>query len=214
MSTSKNRNILDSKGYLTINLYHGTSSIFLPSIQEHGLGGCSIFEKYDLRSLFSVLCNELEENSDKSEWWMLNDFLCKIMIENKVSPGGMNFRYGETYLTPSIETATRYAESSEYGSEYLSTFVAAFEAVKDISVDTAERVIPPSSPLQELISSPRSPLLISVSNVHKDDLSTESDRDLEEQLEQIKNDHEVLWQQSNFSINRTISFDQLTIETL
>jgi hypothetical protein len=206
--------MIDENGNITISFYHGTSSIFLPLIEEHGLGGFNIFEKFNLEELLKQLCDFLEVNKEKSEWWQLNDYICIVMLDNKVTNGNMNFRYGDLYITPSTYTATRYAQSNQYGSEYLTTVILAYEAVKEISESMAEEIIPTHHILNDFINSNPEPILITITNVNKKFLSTERGDDLDEQLEFIQNTDEVFWQQSNFTISKIIPSNELSIKKL
>ncbi len=208
--------MIDEEGNITIGLYHGTSSIFLPLIEKFGLGGFNIFEKFKLKELLRKNCDFLETNKEKSGWWQSNEFACKTMLDNRVTNGGMNFRYGGVYVTPSKHTATRYAQSNRYGSEYLTTVLLAYEAVKDISKSMAEQIIQDHHELNCFINSnPKpNPILITISNVNKKDLSTERGNNLEEQLEFIKSSDESMWQQSNFTISKVIPKSDLSVKSL
>ncbi len=49
--------ILNSDGYLTIPLYHGTSTIFWDSIKTHGVGGRNMIKEWQVLDLFAIAKN-------------------------------------------------------------------------------------------------------------------------------------------------------------
>ena len=52
--------ILNSDGYLTIPLYHGTSRIFWDSIKTQGVGGRNVIKEWQALDLFTIAktCDE------------------------------------------------------------------------------------------------------------------------------------------------------------
>jgi len=56
---NRNDNELLENGKLTIPLHHGTSSLFLVSIQEHGLGGVNPIEQFRVREYFTEVFKTL-----------------------------------------------------------------------------------------------------------------------------------------------------------
>ena len=46
--------ILNSDGYLTIPLYHGTSTIFWDSIKTHGVGRRNGIKEWQVLDLFAI----------------------------------------------------------------------------------------------------------------------------------------------------------------
>ena len=205
--------MIDVEEDLPINLYHGTSSIFLPWIKRYGLGGFEILKEFELQTVFEDLCTVLEKSTQKSEWWRINSPVCKAMIANEVTTGGENFRFGQVYASPAVKTAIGYANSNEYGSEYLSILVKAYEDVKRISLGLAEQLFP-YSPLRELIHCPNKPILITVTNLKYKDLSTEHGDDIQEQLEGNAIYEDMFCLPPNFTIAKIVPYDDLKIEYL
>uniref|UniRef100_UPI0013DF538B hypothetical protein n=1 Tax=Pseudomonas viridiflava TaxID=33069 RepID=UPI0013DF538B len=72
--------MIDKDGYLTFPLYHGTSTLYRDSIKKHGLGGLRDTTLFDFGLLeqFAVL---LDAPKNKTDWWQMNDFVVKAMIE-------------------------------------------------------------------------------------------------------------------------------------
>lgn len=204
--------MIDDSGILKIDLYHGTSSIFLTSIKKEGLGGINVLKKYNIESLFQNICEIFSEHFSESEWWANNDYIYNAMLNDKVTNSGMNFRYGSVYLTPSKYTATNYAKLNYYGSEYLSYFLLAYEALKEISEDSALKAFPYSHALRSILVSEPSPIVLTISNVLASSLRTEQGNDISEQLDFLKNNEEIMWQQFNFETTEIINFENILFE--
>lgn len=204
--------ITDSEGKILIPLYHGTSSIFLPMIEEYGLGGINLVEHFELDVVLEQLCQYFEDEERPSNWWEINKHTCRNMLKNKVTSGNFNFNYDGLYVTPSNETAKNYARSNKFGSEYLSVLMQAYEEVKNLSPIDADKILPSKHFIFQIINSDPKPILITITNLHKKDLETETGKDLDEQIEQMENIHQELWQQFNFSISRTLPLEDLMID--
>jgi hypothetical protein len=84
-------NLVDEHGYLTIPLYHGTSSIFTESIINLGLGAQSQQNKYDI-NLFSEICSAHKKSEGQSSWWSENSYTWESMLSKKTGKFGINGR--------------------------------------------------------------------------------------------------------------------------
>lgn len=211
--------MLNENGLLEIPLYHGTSSHYLDSIKKFGLGGVRDEMLFDKRVL-SALADRLSDPSNKTEWWELNSIFVEPMLEQRITGGGFNFRYGGTYLTPSRFTASRYATSNRMGSEYISTIHQAFAALASVNATAANEIIPPGHGLRNIFDAEHSPVVISVRGLSAEMLRTENGESIERQLVNMNNmknavvgvDPEVLWQQFNFEISGPIQYAFMTFE--
>ncbi|MAQ95723.1 MAG: hypothetical protein CMM84_19625 [Rhodothermaceae bacterium] len=106
---------------LLIPLYHGTSSLFLPSIIEHGLGGRNPVGEYRAHDALRLALSVCDVHLvDDEEWVYLVRPTAVRMLGGEVTAGGFNFRHGAPYLSPSRRSATSYATSNKYGSEIIS----------------------------------------------------------------------------------------------
>lgn len=206
--------MIDLEEDLPINLYHGTSSIFLPWIERYGLGGFEILKEFKLQKIFEELCTVLEENGEKSEWWERNQICVEPMIDGAVIPGGMDFRYSEVYASASRRTAEGYATGNKYGSEYVSMLFGAYEAVKEISVELADKIFPQNHAMHELIGTRNEPILITIKNLKRNELATDNDREIVEQLEEIRIHDESELDLCNFRISKIVPYEELVVEYL
>lgn len=211
--------MLNECGQLMVPLYHGTSSHYLDSINKYGLGGVRDAIVFDMNVL-SALADRLSDPSNQTEWWELNSVFVEPMLEQRITGGGFNFRYGGTYLTPSRFTACRYATSNRMGSEYISTIHQAFAALLAVNATEANEIIPSDHRLRDIFEAKHSPILITVKGLGAEMLRTEKGENIESQLERMIEmksavagvDPEVLWQQFNFEISRAIQPEFLTFE--
>src|SRR5687767_8347685 len=102
---------------LLVPLYHGTSELFLPSIRMAGLGAQDPHQQLATLSLLRDVIELYEALHPQDSEWLFSRLEAYAMLEQRSSPGGMNFRHGGTYLTASRYTAVRYALGNRYGSE-------------------------------------------------------------------------------------------------
>lgn len=152
--------LVADNGQMLISLYHGTSKIFLDSIQESGLGA-----KYPN---ISVKSYELLTEMFNLEGWNWSDdselstmeLITRYTVDQSVSGGGFNFRHGNTYLTPSKLTAVRYALINRLGSELLSTTISLFDKLKVWDEAKAREVASKHPIISELLSLEHQPLLV------------------------------------------------------
>lgn len=176
--------IINEQGRLSIPLYHGTSTVFLESIMRSGLGGARDSRVFDLEILRRLSC-ALDRYGDTSEWWVKNSFIVELMLDQKVSPSGFNFRHGGVYLSPCRQTAQSYASSNKFGSELITTIYETFEALAAIDCSEANRIIPGDQPLRAIFSERGKSIVLCVKNINPALLQTEVGGDAREQLNRL-----------------------------
>lgn len=212
--------MIDRSGYLTFPLYHGTSTLFQASIEKHGLGSVRDSSLFDF-GVLEQLAGLLDTPSNRTDWWQINDSAVKAIITQGVSGGGMNFRYDGVYLSSSRQTARMYAKNPK-GSELISHIYMAYEALKSVNPDEANRVLPLGHPLSNLFEHPAKPMLITLHRIKAGALTTEHGSRVDEQLVEMKTLREkmggrltdVIWQQRNFVFAGKVAPQELTFEML
>lgn len=187
-----------NKKVLGFPLYHGTSSLFLDSITELGLGGQNICEKYRIIEIFTQVVDVFKKKHMNTDWWVMEGFICEKMIGSEVTNGGFNFRYGGVYLTPSLETAQRYSKSNKYGSELVSYFIRSYEELYKHDSSLADKIFPLNHPLREVIVSGATPVVLEINGLSKNDLTTEQGEPIDAQLKLMDEVPKAIWQQFNF----------------
>lgn len=126
--------LIDEDGVLTFPLYHGTSSLFLPSIMEHGIGGRNIIEEYNVLEFARELYKKLKTSKGHTlSEGVVAEF--ENMCKQRITGGNFNFRHGGVYLSVSVGQAAKYA-NCKYGSELIS-YVMEFYENLNLQSDTA-----------------------------------------------------------------------------
>lgn len=98
-----------------VTLYHGTSSFFLDSILENGLGGVNIIKEWGVLDLVNEMYPYAAERLSNHK--SFGSF--EKMAKQQSSPYG-NYQHGGCiYVTPSLSTALRYTVKKKCGSELL-----------------------------------------------------------------------------------------------
>jgi hypothetical protein len=148
-------------GRLRIPLFHGTSTIWLSSIEERGLGGYDPVEGLRMRELLQDLVPLCDRFLVGDEEWSNGRWVAELMRDQEVTARGFNYRHGSTYLTPSRQTATRYAKRNALGSELVSLCAVLVEKLRNAKWE-------PGADLQERLASfeqlmtPSRPIVIEV----------------------------------------------------
>lgn len=99
-------------------LYHGTCTLFLESIAQHGLGGWDPIKEWRVLECLHKLIPIAEKNRHRS--LEITKLLAAIEPMARQVNAGLNFQHGAVYLSPSRFTAVRYATGKKKGSELIS----------------------------------------------------------------------------------------------
>jgi|GEM_PF-7015431 len=156
-----------------ITLYHGTSTLFLESIKESGLGAVNPVEKYRLHELLAYLTSECElrtpddldfNRTKRTTYAMLNQDPFYRHPDDE-QQRQLNFRHGATYLVAKEMGAAFYACQNRLGSELLSRC----ELLVRVLLTNREPVNIPLSlngiGLEIAVNTQHLPILIEVNNV-------------------------------------------------
>ena len=96
-------------------LYHGTSTLFVDSIKEFGLGGKNIIQEGKVlefaRKIFPLVRDNLPENDGSGH--TVSTF--KDMVDQHPL-----FQHGQVFLSLSYDYCTRFTQKREFGSELIS----------------------------------------------------------------------------------------------
>ena len=203
-------------GNLALPLFHGTSSIFIESIRQHGLGGVNPIQQYDVVPFMQRLFERCQRRLAGSREWEIKANIIGAIAQQEVK--GFNFRHGATYLTPARYVAARYACSNRLGSEAISEAAECLLLLPDEDRTELRR-----HPVAQLFDARHEPIVIRVESVPVSYLRTEYGGDPREQLDemvelarlapQLSDLHrsEVLWQQENFELIEPIEQAKLVL---
>ena len=200
--------LVADNGQMLISLYHGTSKIFLDSIQESGLGAKDPNIMFKSHELLTEMFNLEGWNWSDDPELSTMELITRYTVDQSVSGGGFNFRHGNTYLTPSKLTAVRYALINRLGSELLSTTISLFDRLKVRDEGKAREVASKYPIISELLSLEHQPLLVEALRVPIRSLRSEQGDAPEVVIDQINNLPDgmdsklfhVVFQQHNFEL--------------
>jgi len=200
-----------NKSKLVISLYHGTSTIFLDSIVENGLGGINPIKEWKVYELSRDVYTLSKKYLSNTNLYQKNSYSFKKMIEQK-SDGNFNFMHGNTYVTPSKKTAINYAISNKYGSEILSYTIEFFLKILDLDRKNLTTYLFSKYPeINNWIAFNPSPILIEIKNIDTKYLLNEHGKNPKESIKFIiktivdmPNSYESILQQTNFRLNSII----------
>ena len=163
--------------YVLVPLYHGTSMMFFEEIRRFGLGGAYPDIVSKSRRLLRDLAN-LEGLS-----WLEDPELCVLkpdidnMIEQTVTRGGFNYRYGNAYVTACRAKAISHATSHQFGSELLSTTMKVLERLHKQDPARSRAMAARHQIDPRLRVSEHRPLLLEASHVPVRNLNSECGED-------------------------------------
>lgn len=196
--------------WIRIPLYHGTSTLFLNSIIEFGLGGRNLIAEWKILEFAKVIYPLVEKHLSARDDLMLKCQTFRFMVEQKSA--AMNFQHGDTYLSPAPITAIRYAADNRYGSELLTYTLDLLNELVHLKIagvcDKLYRAYPHI--FEKLDVSP-APLLIRVDDISPTVLVAENGGDAQpvwEHIEELTRDFpscDAVLQQSNFRLRVPVS---------
>ncbi len=202
---------------LPIELFHGTSTLFLDSIIEHGLGGYSPVKEWNLIELSREIYALSETYLSETRLFLKSSYSFKSMTE-QVNQGSLNWQHGNTYLSASEFTAARYAVSKQFGSELLTYIIDFLQELKRAGIaNELNNLYKRYRQVFNLLDAHPSPLLIGIKGLYVADLSDEQGGDCAANIEEIAEAmdveepmRDVYLQQCNFRLHRTVDRSRLT----
>ena len=155
-----------------VPLYHGTSSLFLSGILEHGLGGWNPIEEWRVVDFAKELLPYVHQNLGSDQRWMVKISSFGMMADQLCA--GMNYQHGHVYLSPSRSQAIGYTISKRWGSELLS-FSLDFldELTRREAPGVCDDLYQRWRHIFELLQVPAAPLLIETRGLTEADLVLE-----------------------------------------
>lgn len=152
-------------GEFCIPLYHGTSSLFIDSIQALGLGAVNPIEKEDSVGFITRLLKIADMALGSDEEWKASRFAVEWIVEQRSSRDGLNLQHGDTYLTPSRGSAVGYALTNRFGSELITQAFRVYRLVADRRPEALFDGQLQEHPLLSLFSCAPQPVLVTAQRV-------------------------------------------------
>lgn len=206
--------------HLNFPLYHGTCTLFLESIAQHGLGGWDPIKEWRVLECLRKVLPIAEKHAGPSEIIRSHMGSARSMVEQVNA--GLNFQHGSVYLSPSKKTAVRYACGKKKGSELISRVVLLIEEL--VCLDIAEvktdlcQEFPEVFHLQDIDAAP---VLICISQLNPDMLLSERGESPEDNLAKIRDlqvrfpgSWEQISQQLNFRLTQPIRADEIAVSLI
>jgi hypothetical protein len=218
MENGNDKELLEN-GKLTIPLHHGTSSLFLDSIREHGLGGVNPIEQLKVREYFSDVFKLCDVALAGDAEWEVCKFVPKMLMDQISKGDNANYQHGDTYLSPSRGSAIGYALTNRFGSELISNAHRLFSLVKERRPEPLDNIELMHHPLQDILEKAHKPILLKINNIPISILASEGGNSPDKTLEDIKGMLPFLNMAGvainyNFRLLRPISFDMCEVEYL
>lgn len=174
---------LVKEGRLTIPLFHGTSSLFVDSIYEKGLGGEDPVRELKVLPFLSSLREICEETLLDNPEWLAQRWVVE-QIARQCNPA---FRHGVSFLSPSHLTAVRYAVSNPLGSEIISIACKLYSLLTEYEPGHALDSRLAGSPVIAVFSSRPEPTLVEATNVNLAFLQGEQGQPAKDVIDSLEN---------------------------
>ena len=200
---------------LLIPLYHGTSTVFVHGISQHGLGGRNPVKDWNLLSLAGEVMILSKAHLQDAPLYKTRSEAFTKMTKQEIR--GWNWQHGDTYLSPAKSTAIRYAINKRFGSELLTYTVDFLEELYRREVpgvkDDLFRRYPDVFDIMEACPSP---ILIEASNIPIKSLQSEDGSNPDSNFKHMTdvlldsdNNKELLLQQTNFRLTEPVPTENL-----
>ncbi|HCE2504988.1 TPA: hypothetical protein NKA51_004520 [Vibrio parahaemolyticus] len=177
-----NMSIIQNNSF-NIPLYHGTTSLFIDSIKQHGLGAIDPLNNMKAKDLMQAFFSLADKQNWKDSEW-LNARAKLEPLLNQTKNQHYNFMHGGTYLTYSPELAKRYAIENPFGCEYLYYLRILFAILANRKVNEVKQFF--EHPVFKAWEKPNDPYLIQVDGLKLSSVETEIETDLNRQLNIIE----------------------------
>ncbi len=205
---------------LDFPLFHGTCTLFLERIAQHGLGGWDPVKEWRALECLREMVPLVEANQHRSE--VLQTHLSTTLIMAAQSAEGQNFQHGQVYLSPTEQTAVRYACSKRKGSELISRVVLLAEELERLKVAEVEHDFAPRYPeLFALRDIDAAPVLVRIDGVTERMLLSEKGGSpdkflglIRERLQADPAGYQLSTQQFNFRLTRAIPVEAIKVNLI
>lgn len=149
-------------------LYHGTSTLFVDSIKEFGLGGKNIIQEGKVlefaRKIFPIIKDNLPE--DDGSGHTVSTF--QDMVEQRPL-----FQHGQVFLSLSYDYCTRFTQKREFGSELITHPLYFYGKLLEKNLVSPD-LLNDYPYLKEVKRLGSKPVVVKVKNVDWDNLLTEA----------------------------------------
>ena len=198
-------------------LFHGTSTLFADRILNSSLGSQNPVAETNAVACLSQLLAVGDVALACEADWVSESYSLRHIAAQSVTGAGFNFRHGSTYLSPSEETAVRYALSNSHGSEIISACVALLNKLRVVAESNVECIEKNFPRIRDLSSGCFEPVLMRADSVPVSALRTEQgEANVQERIRwllEFENPaiRDSIAQQENFEVVSSIEAATLTV---
>lgn len=201
---------------MKFEFYHGTSDVFLKSIQENGLGGLNPNIEYKhleiLQFLFKLAEIHLVESSDYSKIRDTTKAMSqqrKLKVTNENGKSELyNFNHDGIYIALSLERAVCYASQNKYGSEIVDRIIRLMDLLDIKKIKYSNSALPIDK-LNQLRKTTPKPIIIKIKEIDEDKLDKEDGKTGKEALEFLQKIHHELSEKDRFKFYQICNFKLL-----
>ncbi len=203
-----------------IPMYHGTSSVFLPSIKSHGLGGVNLLNKLNvipfLKELTTLCKKELNEKC--TDWTKAQSI---FSLAQGFSEEMESHKHVNVFITPSFERAKKYALQNSLGSETISMAKSLYDKLRINNSYEFQQINSRFRELENLMNTSSSGIVIEIMSLSASSFSTKKGssyhrefEELEELVNQAPDYLEHSLMDYEFILPHPMALDQLLIHFL
>lgn len=179
---------------MNFKFYHGTSSIFLESIRERGLGGINPNIEYRNLDLLKFLSDESEKYLlDNEEYLKIRNSAVAMARQTdlimRTEPGDnlvFNYRHDGIYVSLTRERAVIYACINGYGSEILAYSIDMYLQLKSKFQDYQLPNELNKFGIEKFINKKHKSILIEIEGLNETELETEYGHDAKILLDKLR----------------------------
>jgi hypothetical protein len=161
-----------------ISLYHATSTLFLDSIEQYGLGGLNIIKEWNVLAFVKEIYPYAQKLPDYPKWDFFGDMA-------RQTTKGFNFQHGDVYCSGSKKYAFEFLRINPYGSELVSNALFYFKKIIDnklISCEKAKSFEEKYSFLEKCRQKSINPIVFKLPSLSYDDLLDEKGKDVSDSM--------------------------------
>jgi hypothetical protein len=198
--------------------YHGTSTIFLSSIQKHGLGTINPNLHYKNLDVLRYLYKEAEKYLQEelayqrirtTTYAMANQTFFETVINESGDKHTVHFRHDNIYVALSQIRAIIYALSNKYGSEILDRCITLYKLlnkhINDFSIPEEINAFK----IETYIDMKPEPIIVEASNIDDDDLGKEDGKTAKEALDLLRESMPYMTEKEKYEFLQYCNFELL-----
>lgn len=191
-------------------LWHGTSAHLLPLIEEHGLGGRNVMADWHvmefLQRSFSQLGFDDRNYSDPDYMELL-----PIHAATRGGAPGMNFEYGDVYVTGGYDKAASYAQTAP---ELLSLARSVVEVAHRRNFTTISDELANFPDISEFLSLDPAPVVLKLPPIRMSSLRSEEGDDCPFELFADGPVADALISQFAFRVDEVVPLNKMEVLTV